>query len=157
VTEPSVVEKIPEQVSVTSTPVGVGGMSILDVTGLVGMVGGMLSAMEGRILDRMRENSDAAKDRWALHDAQLTRDRESVIGRFLTVEGRIEDVNTAVTLHHQQAHDAAVATDARLKPIRTISGWLWANRKDLLLTVLFVLAVLGFMGDTLAGLLGNHA
>ena len=155
-TDRLVTEKIPDQVSVTSTPIGVGGMATLDVTGLVGMLSGMLGAMEGRILERMRENSEAARDRWALHDAELERNRTAIVSRFRAVEGRIEEVNVAVTLHHEAAHDQRIAADARIKPIRTVSGWLWANRKDLLLLALAILAVLGFMGDTLSGLLGNH-
>jgi hypothetical protein len=156
VTDPKVVEKVPDEVSVTLTPVNSHGMSVMDVTSLVTMFGGMLSAMEGRILDRMRENSLAATDRWRLHDEQLTRDREAVIGRFTKIELRVEEVGVAVTAHHQAAHEDQLVADARIKPVKGAVAWIWRNRNSILLVVISVLAILGFLGDTLTGLLGSH-
>jgi hypothetical protein len=131
-------------------------MSVMDVTALVSMFGGMLSAMEGRILDRMRENSSAATDRWKLHDDQLARDREAVIGRFVKVENRVEEVNVSVTAHHRQAHERDLVTQARVKPIKTLTGWVWANRNSLLLVGIGLLTILASLGDTLQRLVGAH-
>jgi hypothetical protein len=144
-----------EHVNVTSTPTGVGGISTLDVTALMGIFGSMLDRMERNILARLDENARGAAERWRLHDEQLARDRAAVIERFTAVEGHVERVDADMAAHHKAAHEEQLVRQARVRPVQTAAGFLWANWKTILLLVVALLAVLGFVGDTLNRIVGG--
>ena len=144
-----------EHISVTSTPTGVGGTSVLDVTALIAIFGNMLDRTERNILARLDANSQGAAERWRLHDEQLARDRKAVIDRFTAHEDRINGIDAAMQEHHRLAHEEQIATDARVKPVKTVAEWVWANWRTVLLLVVAILAVLGFAGDTASRILNG--
>jgi hypothetical protein len=150
VTEPTV-EPITSSTTVLTTgPQGIpAGMSVIEVTGLVTMFGGMLDRMELRITGRLDRNAAGAAERWTLHD------REHILqdARFLAVEKGVGDAMELLRTHLTREHDEDVRADARLAPVKGGAAWIWRNRNSVLLVVIVILGLVGFVSDTIRGLL----
>jgi hypothetical protein len=68
--------------------------------------------------------------------------RVALTGRFEAIERRMGALEDSVAAHHKAAHDDRVASDARIKPIRTLAQRLAANWKSLGLVALVATDVL---------------
>lgn len=127
-----------------ATPNGV--LTAGDVTALVNLVAGMLDRMESRILGRLDANSAGASERWAKHDAELATNTARVVKRFEEIESELLTVSNCLKGHLDAAHDAEVATDARVRPVKSVGRWVVVNWKSLALLVIAVLTALGILG-----------
>ena len=136
-------EKIPDEISVTSTPINGNGMSIIEVTGLVNMFAGMLDRMEQRIIARLDDNSRMASERWAKHDQELERSREAVIARFLSIEKGLDDHLTVANERWAKEHDDDVRMDARVQPVKNGIRYAMIHWRTIALFVLVLLTLLG--------------
>lgn len=117
-----------------------------DVTALVGLMSGMLDRMESRIIARLDDNSRLASERWTKHDAELAANTSRVVKRFEVIEADLLTVSNCLKGHLDAAHDAEVATDARVRPVKSVGRWVVVNWKSLALLVIAVLTALGILG-----------
>ena len=126
---------------------GNGRMSVTEVTGLVQLFNNQLLAMEGRLSAKMDDNSRAAADRWRKHDEELEANTSRIVTRFEKIEGHIIKVETVLTAHLDREHDEDVASEARVKPVKTVVGWLWLHWRDLVLLFIGIVAAGTFFLD----------
>jgi hypothetical protein len=118
-----------------------------DVTGIVGLFNGMLVAMEGRLIDKLNENSRGATERWAKHDREMDANREAVLSRFAKVETSILTVETCLNAHLDKEHDEELAAKARVQPVVVSAQYLSRNWKTVLLILFSILALAGLIDD----------
>ncbi len=119
----------------------VGAISAL-IQSFVSMVGGM----EGRLADQIRENAAASKERWGRWEGEFNSYKVATDRRVEIVEVQLRD-------HLQRKHDDDLILQSRIKPVQTTVGWLVRNWRTVLLLIVSILAVLGFAGETMHGLL----
>jgi hypothetical protein len=119
----------------------VGAISAL-IQSFVAMVGGM----EGRLADQIRENAVASKERWGRWEGEFNSYKVATDRRVEIVEVQLKD-------HLQRKHDADLVAQARIKPVQTTLGWFVKNWQMVLLFVISMIAILGFVTDTIRGLL----
>jgi len=131
------------------------GLTSSDVIGLVTVFERMLLAMENRLVAKMEENTQGAKDRWGLHDRDSERVLRDIADKFLAIEQSIELVEQALNLHLKQEADEDLQTQARVRPVLTLFQYLAKNWRTILLLIVSMLAILGFSGETLNKLLGR--
>ena len=126
-------------------------LSAAEVTALVGLFQGMLSGTENRILAAMADNSRMAGERWAKHDAELAANTVRVTNRFAQIDSQLQTTATALQAYLDREHDDDVRMDARIRPLRGSFGWLWANRKDIALLGIGILALANILLDGVLG------
>ena len=126
-------------------------LSAVEVTALVGLFQGMLSGTENRILAAMADNSRMAGERWAKHDAELAANTVRVTNRFAQIDSQLQTTATALQAYLDREHDDDVRMDARIRPLRGSFGWLWANRKDIALLGIGILALANILLDGVLG------
>lgn len=126
-------------------------LSASEITGLIGLFQQMLDTLESRVLARIDLFADGANERWKRHDDDAERYRDNVTARFVRIEETVDKLAAAVADHHARQHDEDVAMDARVRPIRTVSGWLWSNRTNLLVLLIGLFGALTFLFDRLIG------
>jgi anti-sigma-K factor RskA len=122
-------------------------LSAAEVTALVGLFQGMLMGTESRILAAMADNSRAAAERWAKHDAELAANTERVTKRFAELDSRLETTAAALKSYLDREHDDDIRMDARIRPIRGSIGWLWAHWRDVVLLTIGLIALGTFLVD----------
>lgn len=125
----------------------INGMSAGEVLQIISMFREMLTATEGRILSAMGEHSKTEATLWAKHDAQLASDSKKIIDRFERIEHDLEVLTLAVGDHHRLEHEAKLIMEARVRPIRGSIAWIWANRRDIIIIVIGIIAASTFMLD----------
>jgi hypothetical protein len=121
-------------------------LTATDVTALVSLMSGMLDRMESRIIARLDDNSRLASERWAKHDAELAENTKRVVKRFEVVEADLLTVSNCLKGHLDKEHDEELASEIRVRPVKSIGRFVVANWKDILILVIGVLAVLGVLG-----------
>jgi hypothetical protein len=143
---------------------GANSMTVTEVTGLVQLFNNQLLAMEGRLSAKMDDNSRMASERWVKHDHDSERILGDIEKRFVNLETEFckqtsliaEDLKAHVAIadaHWKKEHDAEVALDARLTPVKGLIGYVRSNWKTILLLIVSVLAILGFSATTLENIL----
>lgn len=118
------------------------------------LINSMLQAMEYRILQRLDQNSLAATERWAKHDAELAANTKRVVDRFEKLELALEATNQSVREHHQREHEKQLVVDARIRPIRGSIAWLWLHWRDIVLLLIGLIALGTFVADAIGHGLG---
>ena len=124
-------------------------LSAAEVTALVGLFQGMLSGTENRILAAMADNSRAAGERWAKHDAELAANTARVTARFLDLDARLQTTADTLQAYLSREHDDDVAMQARIQPIRGSIAWLWLHWKELALFLLGLATLVNVMLNAL--------
>lgn len=130
-------------------PEGTGTMTVSEVTGLVNLFNNQLALMEGRLVNKMDDNSRLASERWVRHDAELDRNTKRIVARFEAIEGSILTIEKTLNAHLDKEHDEEIATEARVKPVKNVAGWFWRNWRDLLLLFIGLVAAGTFFLDWL--------
>jgi hypothetical protein len=113
---------------------------------LVSHITGLLSEMEGRILDRLSDNAKGASDRWAKHDRELEQNTKRVVDRFEIIEADLLTVSNCLKAHLDKEHDEEVRTNARVRPVLTVAQLLVKNWKSIALLIFALLGILGWAG-----------
>jgi hypothetical protein len=121
-------------------------LTATDVTALVSLMSGMLDRMESRIIARLDDNSRGASERWAKHDAELATSTARVVKRFEGLEVELLTVSNCLKGHLDKEHDEDLVSDARVRPVKSLGRWLATNWKDILISLLGVLVLLGVLG-----------
>lgn len=119
----------------------IGAISAL-IQSFVSMVGGM----EGRLADQIRENAAASKERWGRWEGEFNSYK-------VATDRRVEIVEVQLKKHLDREHDDDLILRARIKPVQTTVGWLVKNWRTVLLLIVSILALIGFAGDTIHGML----
>ena len=141
-----------------------GSMTVTEVTGLVQLFNNQLLAMEGRLVAKMDDNSRMASERWVKHDHDRERILEDIEKRFGKLESEMckqtaalaEDLKAHIAIadaYWTKEHEAEIALDARLTPVKGLIGYVRTNWKTILLLIVSLLAILGFSANTLEGIL----
>lgn len=125
---------------------GKSSLSGADMLALLTRIDDMLGKMEQRIMDRLTENSQGAAERWRKHDEELARNTKRVVDRFEIIEKDLLAVSTCLNAHLDKEHDEEVATQARVKPVKSVAAWLVLNWKSILLALLALAGIFGWMG-----------
>lgn len=94
----------------------------------------MLLAMERRLVERMEENSELARSNWAKHDAELATNTRRIVERFEALEKQLG-------LHLEEARLHRVASDARVRPVRSAFSWTWDHWRDIVLLAIGLFAL----------------
>lgn len=127
-------------------PNGNGILTANDVTALVSLMSGMLDRMEGRIIGRLDDNSRLASERWQKHDSELEANPRRVVARFEAIEAELLTVSQCLKAHLDKEHDEQVAVDARVRPVKTVLGFVVANWKSIALAILALAGIVGWAG-----------
>jgi UDP-2,3-diacylglucosamine pyrophosphatase LpxH len=127
-------------------PTNGNGLTGADMLALVSHITGLLSEMEGRIMDRLSANSQGATDRWKKHDDELAANTKRVVDRFEAIEKELLDVSRCIHGHIAKEHDEEIAMQARVKPVRTFGLWLAQNWRSIMLALLALAGILGWAG-----------
>lgn len=127
-------------------------MAVPEVMSLITLFTNLLQAMEHRILSRMDESSLAAAARWKLHDEELERNRIAITARFERNEKAMRELEEALENLLQREHDEDLVVEARVRPVKTVFGWLWAHWRDLVLLFIGLVAAATFLLDWLTHL-----
>jgi hypothetical protein len=111
--------------------------------------------MEDRIIARLDTNSAGATERWNKHDAELAENTRRVVARFAVVEADLLTVSRSIEAHLDREHDAAIALDARVKPVKSTLQWLVVNWRSVLVLLFGVLGFFAILSDLAARYLGG--
>lgn len=121
-----------------------------DMLALIVHITSVLTDMEGRIMDRLTENSAGATDRWTKHEQQhvdeYTARLKMVMDRFAKVESALDDHIAETNAIFARMHDERIASDARVQPVKTVAGFLIANWRSIALAILALLGLFGWAG-----------
>lgn len=131
-------------------------LSARDVTSLVQLFNVMLNAMEGRIVRKIDDYAHSESRRWEEHAADVQRLTESWTTRAIAIETTIADLERRLDDHLDKEHDEEVRADARIRPVKTVAEWFVFHWRDLVILGIGIIALLGFLGDTLSHLLTGH-
>jgi hypothetical protein len=137
---------------VTETPLNGNGNGLTgaDMLALVAHITGLLSEMEGRIMDRFDANSDAATERWRIHEKkhtdEMTENTKRVVDRFVKIETALDNHIQVTNAFFEKMHDEEIATQARVKPVKTLGTFVIANWRSIALAVLAIAGIFGWMG-----------
>lgn len=124
-----------------------------EITALLALINTMLTAMEGRIISRLDENSRGATTRWAAHDMELLTNTRRITDRFAEIDRAIANVAASVGLINQREHEKKIVFNGRVQPIRYSIAWMAKNWKNILLIFIGILSALTFATDWLTHLL----
>lgn len=124
-------------------------MSVAEVTGLVNLFTSMLATSTAQIIARIDANSSAESERWRKHDAELDRNREQAVARFLKVENALDQHLQVANAHFTKEHDEDLVMDARIRPVRVSLAYVAGHWKTVLLILLSVLGLMGVWLDVI--------
>jgi len=127
-------------------PVNGNGLSGTDMLALMGHITGLLTAMEGRIMERLSDNASGAEDRWRKHDAVAKEQLSAIHTEIGLVRADLNAHLVVANLHFDKEHDEEIAGQARTKPIRTVATILIANWKSIALAIFALMGILGWAG-----------
>jgi hypothetical protein len=122
------------------------GLSGADMLALVAHITGLLSEMEGRIMDRLTENAAGAADRWRKHDEMAAEKERRVNARFEIVEGDLLTVSKCLEAHLKEVERDQITIDARVQPVKTLGVLIARNWKTIALAILALAGILGWAG-----------
>lgn len=108
------------------------------VTTLIHSFASMITAMETRLAAQIRDNAEASKERWQRWEAEFGRYQEATDRRISSLEASVHD-------HHAEDERRRIATQARVQPVRSLVGWLWLNRRDIIVVLIGVATLLGVL------------
>lgn len=132
-----------EAMTPSAQPLVVSGqMSAADVTALVTLFSGMLDAMERRIINRLDQNATGASERWKAHEKEHT-----------DADKRLCDMQDLLSDHLNAERDEDLIAQARVAPVKTAFGWFVGNWRTVMLFIFAALAIVGFIGDAIHGML----
>ena len=106
-------------------------VSLDAVTALIHSASAMMTAMESRLTERIKDNAEASRERWTAWEADFREYRAQIETRIQVLEGSVHD-------HHAEAERARIANEARVKPVLTTVGWIGKHWKELALVALFL-------------------
>jgi hypothetical protein len=126
------------------------GLSGGDMLALVAHITGLLSEMEGRIMGRLDSNAAGASERWSDHEKKHAKEQaentKQVCDRFIKIETALDAHIRQANEYFAKQHDEEVALQARVRPVKTLAGWLAVNWKSVLLAVLAIAGIFGWLG-----------
>ena len=122
-------------------------LSVAETTALINVFAGMLNSSTQLIIARLDDNARMASERWVRHDAELERNRELVVARFLNVECALDAHLMVANAHFAKEHDEDLVMDARVQPVKTSLAYVAAHWKTAALVVLSVVGLLGVWLD----------
>lgn len=108
----------------------------------------MLSSTEARLSEQLRENATTARERWQTWEREFERYRDQTERRLTSLEGSVHE-------HHSQEERRQIAYQARVRPVQRILGWVWDNRRDLLLVLIGAIALATLWIDFLSHAFGT--
>jgi hypothetical protein len=132
-------------------------MSAGEVLHLISLFDRSLERMETRIIAKMEENSEGAKERWKRHDEALAANTIRVVSRFEKMESALLKVETLLDQHLDREHEEDIRMDARIRPLRGSISWLWAQRKDIVIVLIGFGVFATFLLEAFGRILGPHA
>jgi hypothetical protein len=124
---------------------------------LVAHITGLLSEMEGRIMNRLDANSQGAAERWRKHDEELAVNTKRVVERFVKIESVLDAHISEANAFFAKQHDEDVASDARVRPVRTTLAWVIEHWGSILLFLFGLLGFLAIAADVIARYLGGQS
>ena len=127
-------------------PTNGNGLSGADMLALMSHITGLLTAMEGRIMERLSDNASGAEDRWRKHDAASERTIGAIREEIAILRADFTEHLRLANVHFSKEHDEEVAGQARTKPIRTVATILLANWKSIALAIFALMGIFGWMG-----------
>ena len=122
-------------------------LSVAETTALINVFAGMLNSSTQLIIARLDDNARMASERWVRHDAELERNRELVVARFLNVECALDAHLMVANAHFAKEHDEDLVMDARVQPVKTSLAYVASHWKTAALVVLSVVGLLGVWLD----------
>jgi hypothetical protein len=111
--------------------------------------------MEDRIIARLDQNSAGATERWVKHDAELAENTKRVVARFMVVEADLLTVSKSIDVHLAREHDAAIALNARVKPVKSTLRWVVVNWRSVLVLLFGLLGFFAILSDLAVRYLGG--
>jgi hypothetical protein len=111
----------------TPSPAASGHMRLEDVSGLFMWVSAQIAGTEGRITASIERHMQEERERWTSIEETLRH-----------LDHRVE------VLEERNALDQATY-NARVKPVRTIAGWVGAHYRDIAFLAIAILTALGII------------
>jgi len=139
---------------VVSAPNG-NGMTVADVTGLIALMADMLNKMEGRIIDRLNINAEGAKDRWVIHDRDAAIAMAKVDEEIALLRADLAAHLVVANVHFDKERTEEIASDARVRPVRTTLAWIIEHWGQILLFLFGVLGFFAIAADVIARYIGG--
>jgi hypothetical protein len=140
----------PPTLTVSQTPQREPVVNLDAVTTLIHSFASMMTAMEARITDQIKDNASASKERWARWEQEFREYRA-------TTDRRISALEDSVNAHHIRVHEEELRIEARVKPIKGIAAWFWRNWRDLLIIAIGLMAFAAAFGEWFGRIVGTHA
>jgi hypothetical protein len=140
---------------VTDAPKPSAQLSPTEVTALITLIDTRLGRMEDRIIARLDQNSAGATERWVKHDAELAENTKRVVARFMVVEADLLTVSKSIDVHLAREHDAAIALNARVKPVKSTLRWVVVNWRSVLVLLFGLLGFFAILSDLAVRYLGG--
>ena len=139
----------------TDAPKPSAQLSPTEVTALITLIDTRLGRMEDRIIARLDQNSAGATERWVKHDAELAENTKRVVARFMVVEADLLTVSKSIDVHLAREHDAAIALNARVKPVKSTLRWVVVNWRSVLVLLFGLLGFFAILSDLAVRYLGG--
>jgi len=127
-----------------------------EITGLIGLFQTMLDRTERNILDRLDTNAKGASERWEKHDAEFAASTARVNARFVKIEERLQTTADTLAAYLAREHDEDVRMDARIRPIRGSIGWVWSQRREIVIVLIGLGVLVSFLAETFGRVFGLH-
>jgi hypothetical protein len=112
------------------------------ITTLIHSFALMIQGVEQRITERISANADASKDRWERWETDFRDYRKGIEKRLTLLEASVHD-------HAEEARQAKIAREAKIRPIRALGLFLVLHWRDILILLIGILALMGFTEATL--------
>lgn len=128
-----------------------------EITGLIGLFQTMLDRTERNILDRLDGNAKSATARWVKHDDDARAAAARTDARFVKIEEALDTTVNTLQAYLDREHDEDVRMDARIRPLRGSIGWLWNQRRDIVIVLIGLVALGTFLVEAFGRVLGPHA
>ena len=124
------------------------GLSGADMLALMGHITGLLTAMEGRIMDRLTENASGATIRWSAHETkhaeELADNTKRIVDRFVKLETALDSHIVVLNAHLKKEELEDITVQARVQPVKTLGMFLVANWRTLVIVMFIVLGLFGW-------------
>lgn len=131
-------------------------LTATDVLNLVSLFDRSLERMENRLIAKMDENSHGAAERWKRHDDELAANTKRIVERFEKLELALDQHIQVANAHWAKEERDDIATEARIKPLKGMAGWLWRNWRDILIIGIGLMAFAAAWGEWVGKLFGFH-
>ena len=131
-----------------------GAMTVSEVTGLVNLFTSMLNTSTAQIIARIDDNAKSEAERWRKHDLELERNRVAVVERFLKIERSLDEHLQVANAHFTKERDEDIRLDARVRPVKSVVGWVWSHWRDLALLAIGLITLATLLVDALGHMAG---